>query len=70
MPIYAIEGTLLHSFNIAWETPNPIDLTYKSISLEVQYVLEEKLLDLIKPHEKYAVSVVITKLDNEDGEKA
>ncbi len=64
MPSLEIEGELLDSFNIAWQTPKPIDVTHKSISMEVAYVLEGKLAELIKPHKTYVVSVIITKLEN------
>lgn len=66
MPMQEIEGELLDSFNIAWETTDPIDVCHQSISMEVGFILEGKLLELIKPHETYAVSVIITKLEKRD----
>ncbi len=59
-----IEGEVLDYFNIAWETPEPTDVTHQSIAMEVGYDLERSLSELIKPHETYAVSVIITKLEN------
>lgn len=64
MPNHEIEGELLDSFNIAWKTPDPIDVTHKAIAIEASWTLEGKLADIIKPHETYAVSVIITKLEN------
>ncbi len=64
MSSHEIEGELLDSFCIAWETPDPIDVTHRAIATEMGHVLEEKLQDVIRPHEAYAVSVIITKLEN------